>query len=60
MEELLNRPAHQDPPDIPPANDGLPIDCHPSTKNEIYLASKQLKKVCLLFVCRLLNVPATG
>ena len=27
--ELLNRPAQQDPPDIPPVNDDLPIDCDP-------------------------------
>ena len=29
FEELLNRPAPQDPPEIPPANDDLPIDCDP-------------------------------
>ena len=29
FEELLNRPAPQDPPDIPPVNDDLPTDCDP-------------------------------
>ena len=42
-EELLNRPAPQDPPDIPPANDELPIGCDPATKKDIYKAIKQLK-----------------
>ena len=41
--ELLNRPAPQDPPDIPPANDDLPIDCDPSAKKEMYKAIKQSK-----------------
>ena len=43
FEELLNRPALQDPPDIPPANDDLPTDCDPPTKTEIYQAIKRLK-----------------
>ena len=34
FEELLNRPAPQDWSDIPPANDDLPVDCHPPTKKE--------------------------
>ena len=29
FDELLNRPAPQDPPDIPPANDDLPVMIHP-------------------------------
>ena len=41
FEELLNRPATQDPTDIPPANDDLPTDCDPSTKDEICHAIKQ-------------------
>ena len=43
FEELLNRPAPQDPPHIPSANDGIHIDCDPPTKKEIYEAIKQLK-----------------
>ena len=39
----LNRPAPQDPSDIPSANDDLPVDCDPPTKKEIYQAIKQLK-----------------
>ena len=39
FEELLNRPAPHDPPDIPPANDVLPINCNPLTEKEIYQAS---------------------
>ena len=35
--------APQDKPDIPPANDYLPIDCGPPTAKEIYQAIKQLK-----------------
>ena len=34
FEELLNRPAPQDPPDIPPANDDSTIDCDPPTKRK--------------------------
>ena len=40
FEELLNRPAPQDLPDIPPADDDLPIDCDPPTKKEIHQAIK--------------------
>ena len=32
FEELLNRPAPQDTPDIPPANNDIPIDCSPPNK----------------------------
>ena len=42
-EELQNRQAPQDLPDIPPANDDLPTDCDPPTKKEMYQAVKQLK-----------------
>ena len=43
FEELLNRSAPQDPPDISPASDDLPVDCDPPTKKEIYQAIKQQK-----------------
>ena len=42
FEELLDRPAPRDPPDIPPANDDLPIDCDPPTRKKIYMPSHQL------------------
>ena len=43
-EELLNRPAPQDLPDIPSANDHLPVDCDPPTEKEIHQdIYKQLK-----------------
>ena len=41
FKELLNRPAPQDPPDISPVNDDLPIDCHPPSKKEIKLSSSR-------------------
>ena len=44
FEELLNRPAPQDPPDIPPANDDVPINCDLPTKKEIYQAIKKSGK----------------
>ena len=36
FEELLNKPAPQDTPDIPPADNDLPIDCTvvPQTKRK--------------------------
>ena len=43
FEELLNKPAPQDLPDIPPANGDLQIDRDPLTKKEIYLAIKELR-----------------
>ena len=43
FEELLNRPAPQNPPDIPPAEEDLPIDCGVPTTDEIRRATKQLK-----------------
>ena len=43
FEELLGRPAPQDPSDIPPTNDDIPVDCDQPTKKEIYQAIKQLK-----------------
>ncbi|CAB3986926.1 Hypothetical predicted protein [Paramuricea clavata] len=44
FEELLNRPAPQNPPDIPPADRTLPVDCNKQTKEEIRNAIRQLKK----------------
>ncbi|KAK7095834.1 hypothetical protein V1264_005198 [Littorina saxatilis] len=43
FEELLNRPAPRDPPDIPPANGDLFINCNAPTKEEISQAIKQLR-----------------
>ena len=43
FEELLNRPAPQDPPDILPADRDLPIDCSAPTKEEICRAIRKLK-----------------
>ena len=43
FEELLNRPAPPDPPDIQPADTDLPIDCSAPTKEEIQNAIKQLR-----------------
>ena len=45
IEKLLDRPAPQDMPDIPPANDNKSIDCDPPTKKEIYQAINQSKNV---------------
>ena len=42
-EDLLNRPAPRDLPDILPASDDLPINCDPSTKKETYKDIKCLK-----------------
>ncbi|KAI8519374.1 hypothetical protein Bbelb_026310 [Branchiostoma belcheri] len=41
--ELLNRPAPDAPPDIPPAEADLPINCEKTTKAEIRQAIKSLK-----------------
>ena len=41
--ESPSRPAPQDPPDILPVNDDLPIDCDPPTKKEIYQGIEQMK-----------------
>ncbi|KAI8484441.1 hypothetical protein Bbelb_378740 [Branchiostoma belcheri] len=41
--ELLNRPAPDAPPDIPPAEADLPINCEKPTKAEIRQAIKSLK-----------------
>ena len=43
FEELLNRPATLDPPDIQPAIVNLPINCDKQTKEEIRTAIKHLK-----------------
>jgi hypothetical protein len=43
FEELLNRPAPQDPPDVQPADGDLPINCDEPTKDEILKLMKQLK-----------------
>jgi len=43
FEELLNRPAPPDPPDIQPADSDLHIDCSAPTKEEIQNAIKQLR-----------------
>ena len=44
FEELLNRPAPANTPDIPAAEEYLPIGCGKPTKEEIRKAIKQLKK----------------
>lgn len=41
FEELLNRTALRNPPDIQPAIQDLPIDCSPPTGEEIHKAVKQ-------------------
>ena len=41
--ELLNRPAPANTPDIPAAEEDLPIDCGKPTREEIRKAIKQLK-----------------
>ena len=43
FEELLNRPAPPNPPEIQPANADLPISCDNPTKDEIRKAITQLK-----------------
>jgi len=43
FEELLNRPAPPDPPDIQLASSDLPIDCSTPTKKEIQNPIKQLR-----------------
>ena len=43
FEELLNRPAPPDPPDVQPADSDLAIDCNTLTKEEIQNAIKQLR-----------------
>ena len=41
FEDLLNRPALPDPPDIQPADGDLPINCSTPTKEDIQNAIKQ-------------------
>ena len=41
--EVLNQPAPEEPPDIPPAETELPISCHKPSKAEIRKAIKALK-----------------
>ena len=43
FEELLNRPAPQNQPDIQPAETDLPIDCNKSTREEIKKAIAHMK-----------------
>ncbi|VDP41360.1 unnamed protein product [Schistosoma margrebowiei] len=43
FEELLNRPAPMNPPDIEAAYTDLPIDVNPPTKEEIRMAIRQIK-----------------
>lgn len=43
FQELFNRPAPVNPPEIPPAESDLPIRCGAPTKEEICSAIKQLK-----------------
>ncbi|VDP09466.1 unnamed protein product [Schistosoma margrebowiei] len=43
FEELLNRPAPMNSPDIEAANTDLPIDVNPPTKEEIRTAVRQIK-----------------
>uniref|UniRef100_A0AAV2J1Z3 Reverse transcriptase domain-containing protein n=1 Tax=Knipowitschia caucasica TaxID=637954 RepID=A0AAV2J1Z3_KNICA len=43
FQELLNRPAPENPPEILPATSDLPIKCYAHTKEEIHSAIKQLK-----------------
>uniref|UniRef100_A0AAV2JEM2 Ig-like domain-containing protein n=1 Tax=Knipowitschia caucasica TaxID=637954 RepID=A0AAV2JEM2_KNICA len=43
FQELLNRPAPENPPEILPATSDLPIKCYAPTKEEIHSAIKQLK-----------------
>ncbi|VDP09289.1 unnamed protein product [Schistosoma margrebowiei] len=43
FEELLNRPAPMNPPDIEAAHTDIPIDVNPPTKEEIRMAIRQIK-----------------
>ncbi|VDP83519.1 unnamed protein product [Schistosoma mattheei] len=43
FEELLNRPAPMNTPDIKAAHTDLPIDVNPSTTEEIRMAVRQIK-----------------
>ncbi|VDO57652.1 unnamed protein product [Schistosoma margrebowiei] len=43
FEELLNRPAPMNPPDIEAAHTDFPIDVNPPTKEEIRMAVRQIK-----------------
>ena len=43
LEELLNRPAPQNQPDIQPAETDLPIDCNKPTREEIKKAIAHMK-----------------
>ncbi|VDO58670.1 unnamed protein product [Schistosoma margrebowiei] len=43
FEELLNRPAPINPPDIEVAHTDLPIDVNPPTTEEIRMAIRQIK-----------------
>uniref|UniRef100_A0A452GGJ1 Endonuclease/exonuclease/phosphatase domain-containing protein n=1 Tax=Gopherus agassizii TaxID=38772 RepID=A0A452GGJ1_9SAUR len=43
FEELLNRPAPPNPPDINPANEDLPINCDKPTRDEIRKAITMMK-----------------
>ena len=43
FEELLNRPAPQNQPDIQPAETDLPIDCNKPTREEIKKAIAHMK-----------------
>ncbi|VDO65636.1 unnamed protein product [Schistosoma margrebowiei] len=43
FEELLNRPATMNPPDIEAAHIDLPIDVHPPTTEEIRMAIRKIK-----------------
>ncbi|VDP30433.1 unnamed protein product [Schistosoma curassoni] len=43
FEELLNRPAPMNPPDIEAAHTDIPIDVNPPTMEEIRIATRQIK-----------------
>ncbi|VDP07016.1 unnamed protein product [Schistosoma mattheei] len=55
FEELLNRPASMNPPDIEAAHTDLPISVNPPTMEEIRMAIRQIKRV---EAARLDNIPA--
>ncbi|VDP05995.1 unnamed protein product [Schistosoma mattheei] len=44
FEELLNRPASMNPPDIEAAHTDLPIDVIPTTTEEMRMAIRQIKR----------------